>query len=406
MLPGVGLRTGYRFAAGLRVDASLGLTPARARGQDLVVTAAGLRGVARGVAVIAVAAAASISLVGCAPYRTLPTEPVSAPVEEPVVVADPRLALSDTVLATAVDASQPGCSAAVAVRGEVAWAGASGLANLSTGEKLTTQSRFDIASVSKQFTATAILMLQRQGLLSIGDPVGTYVAGLPAWGKTVTLEQLMHHTSHVPDYWKRLDATGVAFTDTVTHDEIVRAIASVRTLEPGEGYLYSNANYVLLAEVVQRVSGEALPQYLEAHVFGALGLEMVVSPALVAPDVALSYNDANEIDVSGWLAYGPSEIFTTPSELARWGDQYRESDVVGAEFATGAVEIADGRRYAAGIGIEVDGSLKHDGRWGGHITRFTVSPDRETTIVVACNGHLGNRSGLSNGLWWVWKSST
>ncbi len=343
--------------------------------------------------------ASIVLLGGCAP---------STPDAVPVVRAhsgdehDKRPLLSDTVVETALDGTGPGCSAAVAVNGEVRWAHAKGIADLATGAPITTDTRFDIASVTKQFTATAILLLQREGKLSLSEPVGTYLDGLPAWGDTITLEQLMHHTSHLRDYWMRLEADGYTFGDHVPYAEVVGAIARVRTLEPGTGYLYSNSNYVLLAEVVRQVSGQALPDYLASQVFGPLGLNMELTPNLRAPDVALSYDDNNQLQLSGWEIVGPSEIYATATELARWGDQYRESTIIQDDFETGAVDNGEGGRYGAGINIHESGALRHDGRIGGHITTFRVSPDRETTVVVTCNGHLVPRTAIADDLWELW----
>lgn len=350
-------------------------------------------------AIVVIAAIALLS--ACSPQA--PAEPATASAGKSLaerVAHDRRPFESDAVIAELVDTEKPGCSAAVAVHGEVLWAGAGGLADRKAGTPITTSTRFDIASASKQFTATAILLLEREGELSLDDPVSKYVDGLPAWGRTTTLEQLMHHTSHVRDYWQRLDALGIDFADTVSQAETVRAIAELPTLEPGTGYLYSNSNYVLLAEVVRKVSGEKLPSYLQSEVFGPLGLAMELHPNLVAPDVALSYDDDGSRQVSGWSAYGAVGIFTTPSELARWGDQYRASTIVG-DYADGSVKSDEGR-YGAGIDLHKDGSLGHDGRFRGHITAFEVSPDRETTIVVMCNGHKGPRWPITDALRELW----
>jgi CubicO group peptidase (beta-lactamase class C family) len=291
------------------------------------------------------------------------------------------------------------------VDGEVLWAGASGLADLATGQPLTIETRFDLASVSKQFTATAILMLQREGLLSLSDPIGTYVDGLPRWGKTITLEQLMHHTSHIPDYWRKLGVWGFGFSTPATQADAVRAIAAVRTLDPGTGYLYSNSNYILLAEVVHRVSGEALPDFLNHRIFTPLGLAMVLKPDLQAPDIAVSYDDNNQAMKSGWVFYGAVGIFTTPTELARWGDQYRDGTVVASDFDVNAVDSGNGNHYGAGISIESDGALRHNGRIGGYITTLKISPDRETAVAVMCNGHLADRFGIVDALWAIWVES-
>ncbi len=312
---------------------------------------------------------------------------------------------SDEALASLVPADQPGCSAAVAVDGEAIWAGAGGLADLAAGTPVTPATRFDIASVSKQFTATAILMLQREGLLSVDDPIGAYVDGLPPWGSTVTLDQLIHHTSRIPDFWVELDEVGIGFAQGADQQTTLAAIRREKTVEPGSGYTYSNSNYVLLAEVVARVSGLTLPDFLAQRVFTPLGLDMVVAPTLRAPDVARSYGDALELQESGWTAYGHTGIITTASELARWGDQYkaRDGDLVQDDFAVGAVDEGAGELYAAGIDIEVDGDLNHTGRWGGYVSDFTVSQDRSMTIAVICNGHLSKRFPLAAALWDIWR---
>jgi CubicO group peptidase (beta-lactamase class C family) len=348
---------------------------------------------------IAVAIAVAALLGGCAAPVVAPP---SAERSLSRVEHDKRPGQSADALESLVAADRPGCSAAVAVHGVVLWAGAKGLADLGAGTPLTTQTRFNMASVSKQFTATAILMLERQGLLSLDDVIGQYVPGLPAWGQTTTLEQLLHHTSHIRDFWQRLQGDGIEFGDYVSHEDIVRAIARLKTLEPGTGYLYSNANYVLLAEVVLSVSGETLPVYLDENIFVPLDLAMVVSPNLKAPDVAVSYDDNDQRQDSGWSAYGYSEIFSTPTELARWGDEYRKGTIVTDDFDDGAVLMPDGASYGAGIELRENGILRHDGRIGGHITTFQVSPDRETTLVVMCNGHTAPRFPVADALKEIW----
>lgn len=345
--------------------------------------------------------ASVVVLGGCA--VTPPSLAESATGAEPRVKVDPRLELSDEALAALVDPNRPGCSAAVGHRGAVVWAAATGISDTATGEPVTTATRFDIASVSKQFTATAILMLQREGALSLTDPVGAFVDGLPAWGGTATLDQLIHHTSRIPDYWGVLDDDGIGFSDPTDHATILDAIRRLPRLEPGSGYSYSNSNYVLLAEVVHRASGQPLDQFLAARIFEPLDLDMQLMPSLVAADVALSYDDADAFQPPGWTALGAIGIFTTPSELVRWGDQYRAGDIIQDDFAVGAADQGTGEFYAAGMDIEPDGDLNHNGRFGGYTSTFTVSADRETTISVMCNGHAADRFGLDEALWAIWR---
>lgn len=357
----------------------------------------------RRVALLLVAALAA-TLAGCAaaPDRETLGAPVSGTlIRDRIAELSER---SEEAIASLVPADQPGCSAAVGVDGEVIWAGAAGLADLASGTPDTPETRFDIASVSKQFTATAILMLQREGLLSVSDPIGDYVDGLPAWGSKVTLDQLIHHTSRIPDFWVELDDVGIGFAQGADQQTTVQAIRRETKLDAGEGYTYSNSNYVLLAEVVARVSGMTLPDFLATRIFTPLGLDMVVAPTLHGPDIARSYGDSLELQESGWTAYGHTGVITTASELARWGDQYKADpdDVVQPDFAVGAVDEGAGELYAAAMDIEVDGDLNHTGRWGGYVSDFTVSEDRHTTIAVLCNGHLSNRFGIAKALWAIW----
>ena len=355
---------------------------------------------------LGLAAASVVLLAGCSAPAVAPRPtPVAATSSAP---PDVRLALSDTLLNSVLDPALPGCSAAVAVHGQLIWAGAVGMADLATGAALTTETRFDIASLTKQFTATAVLILQREGKLSLSDPISTYVSGLPAWGKTVTLDALMHHTSRIPDYWKKLGEWGYGFETPATQADALRAIKAVPTLQKGEGYVYSNSNYILLAQVIERVTGEPYARYVTETLFEPLGLQMQIDPVLQAPDIAVSYDDAIRPTRNAWAFYGAFGTFTTPTQLALWGDQYRESDLVGNDFVIGAVnsgevgEVTEGRVYAAGININADGSLRHDGRLGGFISTIKISPDRETTVAVACNGELADRSAVVNGLYKLW----
>lgn len=339
-------------------------------------------------------------LAGCAVTPPSIAEPLRAVGTDAV---DKRALRSDAALAAIVDPEQPGCSAAVGIGGDVAWAGAAGLADLASEEPVTTATPFPIASVTKQFTATAILLLAREGEIDLSDPIGRYVGGLPAWGSRVTLEQLMHHESRIPDYWTELDAVGIGFSDPADQAETLRAIARLDRLEPGEGYLYSNSNYVLLAEVVASASGQTLGDFLDARIFTPLGLAMEFDPGVRGVGIPTSYAADLTVQPPGWSAYGHVGIVTTPSELVRWGDQYRAGEIIGDDFAANAADEGTGEYYGAGMDIEPDGDLNHNGRWGGYITTFTVSADRSTTISVACNGHASPRTPLDEALWEIWR---
>jgi CubicO group peptidase (beta-lactamase class C family) len=323
-------------------------------------------------------------------------------------------ARSDDILGRLFRPGEPGCSAAVGIEGIVAWAGACGVADLATGTLLTPGSVFDIASVSKQFTAAAILMLAQAGKLKLTDPVATHLDGLPDWSNDVTIEQLIHHTSGIPDYIGLLLEVGYRLTDRTTQAQAVAALASTPDLraQPGARFEYSNSNYLLLAEIAHTVSGKPLPELLRSNVFEPLHLDMTMDPLAQGPLTAISYTkdpagDQWFVADSDWAQLGDGSIQTTPSQLVRWADNYRTGAVGGAQLlcdqTEAAVETEPGAgRYGAGIFISPDNTLSHVGVWGGFTTLFEVSADRTTSIAISCNTPDADIAGIATGLKDVW----
>src|SRR5262249_29716666 len=155
---------------------------------------------------------------------------------------------------------------------------------------------------------------------------------------TVTLAQLMHHTSGIPDYIDLLKAQGYKLSDRTTENQALQAVAAVRKLEfkPGSRFEYSNSNYLLLGDIVRRTAGQPLPQFLDAQIFRPLGLAMVMDPVGTIFGKALSYEKDTsgapgqyKVSISPWEQIGDGGIQTSPSELVRWADNYRTGKVGG-----------------------------------------------------------------------------
>lgn len=315
-------------------------------------------------------------------------------------VDDPRAAESSALLAD-FDADEPGCSAAVGVDGEVVWADAAGLADLDPEAPLTPDSVVDFASVSKQFTATAILLLEQQGVLSQEDSVATWGPGMP---DDVTLADLIHHTSGIPDYVYLLDAGD---DETTTNADAIDSLDGAEFGEPGTYFEYSNSNYVLLALVVESATGAAFPEWLDENVFGPLELELVDDPAFESPELAVSYNEDGSDDdftpeLSKWAQYGDGGIHGTPSALVRWLDNYRTGELGGQALLDAQLVDPDGWGYAAGIELAGDGSLEHTGSWLAFLSKFSVSADRHTEVVVSCNRDDADPDALTDELKAIW----
>ncbi|MEV6595527.1 serine hydrolase domain-containing protein [Actinoplanes sp. NPDC051346] len=341
---------------------------------------------------------------GCAAGRPEPS---------PGVASDTREGHSDALLARLLPRDEPGCSAAVGVEGRVVWAGARGTADLASGTALNTDSVFDIASVSKQFTATAVLLLAQDGKLALTDSVATHLTGLPAWARRVTVGDLMRHTSGIPDYTALLLAAGHTLEERTTQRQAVKAIGTApkSRFGPVGEFAYSNSNYVLLAEIVEAASGRALPAFLAARVFQPLDLPMAMDPAVRGGRTAVAYTTGSSGEWvavrSGWTQVGDGSVQGTPSALVRWADNYRTGKVGGSALLRAQVDGAvpagpDGARYGAGLIVQSDGTLVHEGGWAGYTTMFGVTADRRTAIAVSCNTDRKDIAGVAGGLLGIW----
>jgi CubicO group peptidase (beta-lactamase class C family) len=337
---------------------------------------------------------------------------VQTPPAETTPHTDDLAARSQAALDGAVKADAPGCSAAVGIEGKVIWTGVRGVADLATGAKIGTDTVFDIASVSKQFTATAALLLADAGRLSLDDALSSHVPGLPAWAGTVTVAQLMHQTSGIPDYVNLLQDQGYQYSDRTTQADALRALATAAKLEfePGARFEYSNSNYLLLGEVVGQVAGVPLPRYLDEQMFKPLDLAMAMDPGSRVPHKAVSYEKDDgpyAVSESAWEEIGDGSVQTTPSQLVRWADNYRTGRVGGqklldAQFA-GAVETDSGdARYGAGMFLFPDGTLDHDGAWAGFVTAFRVDRDRRQSVAVSCNAGDQDPESIADDLMAIW----
>jgi CubicO group peptidase (beta-lactamase class C family) len=319
-------------------------------------------------------------------------------------------ARSQQVLDSHVKADEPGCSAAVAIDGRVTWTGFRGMANMATHTKINADTMFDIASVSKQFTATAILLLANDGKLSLTDPISHQLPELPAWAATVTVADLMHQVSGIPDYVGLLHAAGYQLSDHTTQAQAVKALTAVPELEftPGSRFDYSNSNYMLLGEIAQRVSGQPLPQFLQSRIFRPLDLVMSLDPAGNPRDRAVGYENGDPVSESPWEQIGDGGIMTAPSQLVRWADNYRTGKLGGPtllkEQLDGAVPTESGGsdRYGAGIYLRANGMLDHDGSWAGFLTAFHISKDRRKSLAVSCNSAEQDPQPIADALGPLW----
>ena len=347
---------------------------------------------------LAAALAVAALVVGC----TSEPEAASRPPDTTSTSAE----RSDDLMERVLPADEPGCSAAVGIEGDVVWEGAAGLADVATERPIDTDTTFAIASVTKQFTATAVLLLVQDGDLSLDDPLSTWVPGLPPWSDSVTVGQAMHMVSGIPDYLGLRARAGIADTEPRTVQDGLSEIAAMTELEfpPGNRWQYSNSDYFLLGEVLRAVDGRPVQDVVRERILEPLGLAMEFDPAgwdpaTTDPSSARGYvrnPSTGEWEPAGvrWQMNGDAGIQTTPSELVRWGDNYRTGRVGGDALLAHTPPEDPATPYGPGIYQDRDGSLWHIGAAPGYLTTFFVAPDRRTSIAVACNGDRGQQSSI------------
>jgi CubicO group peptidase (beta-lactamase class C family) len=346
---------------------------------------------------VAIMLAAVVSA-GCSGGSTTPTSnPSNSNGSTGVPAVDASLSsVAQAVLDAALPAEGPGCSAAFERAGAVVWTGVRGSADLESHAPITPETIFDIGSVAKQFTAVAVLLLVQDGKVALDDPFSKYLDGFPDWATAITVGQLMHQTSGIPDYIPLLDARHLDRHDLVTQDVVVDALRDVPDphFAAGARWEYSNSNYVLLAEVVKSAGGQGLPELLSDRVFTPAGLAMVMDAVDPIVGRATPYERVAGVDTridEMWQTIGDGGVQSTASDLALWGDNFRTGAVGGSSLLAAqtadAVQAFPGKpvKYGAGLYINDSGGVGHPGDWLGFVAAFSVSPDKTEALAVLCN---------------------
>ena len=169
-----------------------------------------------------------------------------------------------------------GCALGIFHKGEIIFQKGYGYSNLEDEIKVTPNSIFELASISKQFTAASILLLEEEGKLSLDDPIQKHLPEIPTFEEgTVTLRHMLHHTSGLRDYLVVMHVRGHSWNSNFTTEEGVDMLKRQKKLRftPGEQYSYSNSNYLALALIVERVSGVSLDTYAQKNIFEPLGMK-------------------------------------------------------------------------------------------------------------------------------------
>jgi CubicO group peptidase (beta-lactamase class C family) len=327
----------------------------------------------------------------------------------PLALAAQTVDTIDPALKTRVDriATQvldqtgvPSASVAVVQHGKLVYTHAYGHARLDPATAATPEMRYSIGSISKQFTAAAILLLQEQGKLSIDDAVGKYIPGLTQ-GDKVTIRQILSHTSGYQDYWPE-DYVMTPMLHPESSQQILDTWAKKPLdFEPGTQWQYSNTNFVIAGRIVETVTGAPLMDFLVDHIFRPLGMKSVWNSdetKLTSVDATAYYRHALGLlrvapkEGRGWM-FAAGELAMTAHDLALWDESLIAQSVLkpaSYKQMFTEVKLKDGKGTHYGLGVEVmdrqgHRSIEHSGEVSGFVSDNEVLVDDGVAIDVLTN---------------------
>src|SRR5439155_10374918 len=271
------------------------------------------------------------------------------------------------------------------------------------------RSVLDVGSISKQFTAMAILILAKEGKLSLDDPIRKYFPEMPAYADRVTWRRALSQTSGLRDLWTLWGQTGRTFAgDTVDALHIITRSAEPN-YQPGERYLYTNSGWILAAQAVYRLTGKTLAEFAEERIFAPLGMRdtrFLSDRAAVIPNLAESYGPREKgggfrIQRNNYdgAIQGAGGVHSTVEDFGRWLDNYDAATVGGRDIIstmTTATKLNDGspatsgpgQAYAIGLTVGTVRGLRtvsHGGSWAGFRAHFLRFPDQRFAVATFCN---------------------
>jgi CubicO group peptidase (beta-lactamase class C family) len=318
----------------------------------------------------------------------------------------------DALVRTFARANAPGVSVAVYRAGEVIYSGAAGMADLEHNVPLTTKSVFDIASMSKQFTAMAVVLLQEDGRLSLDDKIQKFVPKVHTAGKKVTIRQLLQHTSGIRDYLDLMELAGKNPDNSVVTQADVLGIISAQqhlNFDPGDAFRYENTSYALMATLVQRVSGKSLREFAAERIFEPLGM---TSTSFRDNHTDLIKNRAcgYEPRDSAWSSITPiydevgdGGVWTTVEDLAKWDSNFYQPRVGGDEaiqLLLSQATLNNGLKMSYALGLFVEKyhgfvMVSHGGVDPGYRAQMLRFPSERLTVAVLANNPAFDVEGLA-----------
>ena len=295
----------------------------------------------------------------------------------------------------------PGATVLVAKDGQVLYRKAYGLANLELGIPMKPENVFELGSITKQFTAVAILMLEEQGKLSIGDKLSKYISDYPE-GEKVTIEHLLNHTSGIQSYTDMQSFMSQARVD-MTPTELIDVFKNEpMNFQPGEQWRYNNSGYILLGYIIEEVSGMSYEDFVEKNIFEKLGMEnsyygskteVIKNRAWGYQPTEGGYQNANYLSMT--LPYAAGSLMSTVDDMLKWEQAIHNNTLISESskqraFSNSKLNNDNPTYYGYGWSIdEIQGvpTIEHGGGIFGYTTYAVYVPSEDLYAVVLSNSN-------------------
>lgn len=295
----------------------------------------------------------------------------------------------------------PGAAVAIVKDGAIIYKKGYGLANMEYDIPISPTSVFHIASISKQFTVFSILLLEKQGKLSLDDDIRKYITEVPDFGKTITLRHLASHTSGLRDQWNLLSMAGWRMDDVITKEHVLKLVSKQKELNfnPGEEYIYCNTGFTLLAEVVSRISDMSFAEFTKANIFKPLKMNNTLfyddHEKIVKNRTYSYYTDSTGVkkSVLNYANVGATSLFTTVEDLSLWSINFsnmRVGDSTIINKMNKPAMLNNGKGFGGALGQFVGeykglNEIQHGGADAGYRSYLTRFPDENFSVIVLSN---------------------
>ena len=315
------------------------------------------------------------------------------------IATDPAKRVDQLLTAYSDDA--PGAVIGVMQDGQMTFSKAYGKANLTHDLDFELDMPTNIGSVSKQFTAMAILLLEKEGKLSLDDDVRSHIPELPDLGKVVTVRNILNHTNGWREVYNLMPIRGWYGEDKLLKEEVLTLLQKQTELQddPGAVFNYNNSAFIMAAEIVERISEMDFPDFVRENIFEPLGMSNSYvrrDPSTIIPRATQGYSNGDHGMIeSGDLdaAYGAGAIYTTPDDLVKWMNNFESGTVGGTDVIERLVtpdtlNNGDTMTYALGIGVNDYKGLKqyaHGGADIAHRAMLMYFPEIRSGVVTLSN---------------------